>query len=243
MNLSVLCITYQVHELLQEAMWSYIQQDYVGESEFVIINDSPKVKYVFDSSCAFDNGLTVNYAGRAGWTKKFRIINLDTRFATIGKKLEYGYHACKGNYVYRLDSDDLLMPDALTQIQSFIDEKPNMDVYRASNFHLFGDNKYERVSEGINNGNVLSREYIDRLEFPEKNADEDLDIIFSPNVKMYTAPNTITMIYRWGMNTVHISNNLHLPNAERLKNIPEPESGVIVLNPKFLNDYYGQLPV
>lgn len=231
--ISVLTITYQRHHLLEEAMRSYLDQSLEGESEMVVINDSPQVRYVFSHQRTM--------LSQGGIGKRIRIINLPTRFSNIGRKLEYGYKECFGDFVYRLDDDDLLHPSALTQVQSWIDTNPGYEVYRASNFYQFEDNVYTKISEGINTGNVLSREYINRFAFPDKSADEDLDIVFSPGVKMYTAPDTKTMLYRWGMSTTHISTQLHLPNEDRLNFVPAPESGTIVLNPQFKNDYYGQI--
>lgn len=231
--ISVLTITYQRHHLLEEAIQSYLNQDYVGESEMVVVNDSPLVMYTIDG-----------YLSSRG----VRIINYPDRFRSIGKKLEYGFKECRGDYVFRLDDDDLLMPDALTLSQAYIDEKPGMDVYRSSNFYMFNGNKFEKIYSSINTGNVLSREYINRLTWPNKNADEDLDIVFSEGVKMYTADyGHYAMIYRWGncdQPTYHISTHLHLPNDERLTgnpNIKEHEFGRIDLVPHFNHDYYGMI--
>lgn len=230
--ISVLTITYQRHHLLEEAIQSYLHQDYQGESEMVIINDSPLVMYTLNNSTR---------------SRGVRIINYPERFCSIGKKLEFGFKECKGDYVFRLDDDDLLMPDALSLTQAYIDENPGQEIYRSNHFYQFNNNVFEKISSGINNGNALSRDYINRLEWPDKNADEDLDIVFSPNVKMYTADHGhYAMIYRWGMQTYHISTHLHLPNAERLSgnpNIKEEEHGLIDLTPHFDHDYYSQVPL
>jgi len=232
--ISVLVLTYQRYRLLEEAIQSYLNQDYVGESELVVINDSPLVTYSID-----------DYFISQG----IRIINCPERYKYIGRKLEFGFKECRGDYVFRLDDDDLLMPDALTLSQAYIDEKPGLDVYRSHSFYQFNNNEFEKISNGINNGNVLSREYINHLEWPDKNADEDLDIVFSPNVKMYTADyGHYAMIYRWGncgMPTYHISSHIYLDNENRLTgnpNIREEEHGHINLVPRFKRDYYGMIP-
>ena len=59
--ISVLTLTYQRHHILEEAIESFLRQDFSGESEMVIINDSPIVEYVFEHP-------------------KIRIINLKERF-------------------------------------------------------------------------------------------------------------------------------------------------------------------
>lgn len=68
--ISVLTLTYQRHNLLEEAIESFLRQDFSGESEMIIINDSPKVEYVFEHP-------------------KIRIINVKERFPSLGQKLKF----------------------------------------------------------------------------------------------------------------------------------------------------------
>lgn len=236
--LSIVCITYQRYRLLEECIQSYLEQEYQGPSEMVIVNDSPLVTYSLTNQI----GNTSQWAGKSGWTKHVTIHNYPIRFPNIGRKLEYAFSKCQGTHIYRVDDDDLLVPTALTQTHKMIQERPYADVVRSSNFYLFGNNKYERMSEGINNGNVFNRQYINHVVWPDTSADEDLSLVFKEGVNQYTAPNTATMIYRWRGDSTHISNHLHLPSEERLNFMPTSESGHIVLNPHFDNDYYGQLP-
>ena len=236
-KLSVLCITYQRYRLLEECIQSYLEQDFQGPSEMVVVNDSPLVKYDMIGSI----GGISSWAGTRGWTKHIRIINAETRFPNIGRKLEYGFKQCQGDWVVRLDDDDLLMPNALTQIQSFITQKPDVDVVRFSNFYLMGNNTFERMSEGINTLNTLSRSYINRLEWPDENATEDLKIIFGEHTTQYTAPNTAGMIYRWRGDGTNISCHVDKPNEERLNFMPTTESGSIILNPHFDHNYYDRI--
>ena len=92
--ISVLTLTYQRHQFLEEAMYSFLHQSYDGEREMVIINDSPTVEYRID-------------------IPNIKVINLNKRFSSVGKKLEFGFTQCSGEYIYRLDDDDLLAPWAL----------------------------------------------------------------------------------------------------------------------------------
>ena len=236
MKFSVLTLTYQRYQILEEAMMSYLYQDYTDESEMVIVNDSSQVQYTFDDGTCE----SIFRGAGSGWTKKFRIINHPTRFSTIGEKLEFGYSQCQGTHTVRIDDDDLMMPYLLSNIQQMIQNNPGYDVYRPSQFFWFGDNIYCGKRDGINTGNVLSKEYLKKLTFPKKNADEDCDIVFSPGVNMLTE-GIPWMIYRWGGGLTHISTQLHLPNEERLNFVPEPETGTIELHPHFDRDYYGQI--
>ena len=52
------------------------------------------------------------------------------------------------------------------------------------------------------------------------------------------------MLYRWGMNTLHISGMGHQPNQvilDQADKVLDNTKGTIELTPKFLNDYYGQI--
>jgi len=229
-KISVLTLTYQRYEILEEAIQSFLYQDFDGDCEMVIINDSPLVKYV----C---------------YHKNIRVINCDTRFPTISSKIEYGYKQCRYDYIYRLDDDDLLTPWALSLTRQYILENPNYEIYRSQKQYFFTNNEYIQYSDNINNGNVFTKAYLDRIVFPDRSGDEDVDIVFGNNSKIITSDKgKYTMIYRWGMSTYHISGMGHQENDEilnwtdRIVSEKPLENGIIDLNPKFKNDYYSQLP-
>ena len=227
--ISVLTLTYQRHEILEEAIGSFIESGWFPDSEMVIINDSPLVQYVPD-----DEMLGAN----------IRVLNVPKRFDTIGEKLEFGIKQCKGNYVYRLDDDDLLAPYALSTAVEAILDNPGFDIYRSRTHYQFWDDKFVKVTDSINTGNVFYKGFINRIKFPKKTADEDAALIFELGASIYTIEEP-TMIYRWNRNTYHISTGLHLPIENRLTgntSITEHEQGSIVLTPKPTHRYYEQLP-
>lgn len=225
--ISVLTLTYQRHYILEEAIQSFLSQDYKEESEMVIINDSPDVKYYFDH-------------------EKIKIINLNSRFPSIGKKLEFGFSQCKGNYLYRLDDDDLLTPWGLSLVSSYINEYPDQDIYRCQHHYLFTNNQFTAISDSINNGNCYTKNFIEKIEFPDVSGSEDNIITFDKDAKICTLDKgKYSMIYRWGMSTYHISgmgnyedNNYILSRTDELI---KKESGEIILNPHFKTDYYSIL--
>lgn len=228
MMISVVTITYQRHHLLEEAIQSFLEQDYTGPSEMVIVNDSPDVRYV------------INHP-------KIRIYNLDTRFDSITTKLKWGCEKAEGEFIYRLDDDDLLAPWALSSVADDIEKHPGHDIYRSSNQYFFVDNKFQKISSNINNGNVYSKAYLNRIKWPNKESGEDHNITFGHNGKIYESRKAPTMLYRWGMNTFHVSGKGKRPNDHILKDrdlhIKHKETGVITLSPEFLTDYYKQLPI
>ena len=224
--ISVLTITYKRPHLLEEAIESFLKQRGVLGIEMVIVNDNPEVEY----NCI--------HAG-------IKIFNVKERFPSIAAKLEWGYKQCQNHYIYRLDDDDLLAPWALENVKEDILNNPGHEIYRSRGMYFFVNNKFQKEDSNINNGNVYSKSYLDRIKFPDKSGDEDADITFMHKADIHESKLKHTMIYRWGMNTLHISgmgiqpNEVILAQADKVLN---EESGVIQLNPHFDNDYYGQLP-
>lgn len=221
--ISVLTLTYQRHHILEEAIQSYLLQQY-GASEMVVINDSPEVQYVFNHP-------------------NVRIINHPERFTSVGKKLEWGYKQCIHPYIYRLDDDDLLAPGALKIVEEEVAKSPGYQIYRSKGHYLFDSNVYKGIHGSINNGNVYTRKFLDGIRFPNLSGDEDMYITFRTNANICEY-DRITMIYRWGMNTYHISGmGIQPPSMIQIRTdrLVEKEKGVIDLTPKFNKDYWGLL--
>ena len=223
--ISVLTITYKRHHLLEEAIESFLQQGVVN-TEMVIINDNPEVEYVYNNP-------------------RIHIFNVKERFPSIASKLQWGYKQCQNNYVYRLDDDDLLAPSALhNAVKIIMDTVIPYDIYRSKDHYFFVNNKFQKISSNINNGNIYTKKYLDRIIWPDKSGDEDTYITYGQNALMNETVPT-TMIYRWGMGTLHISgmgiqpNEVILAQADKML---DDTKGVIELKPHFDNDYYGQLP-
>ena len=227
-NISVLTLTYKRYHILEEAIQSFLIQDYSGESEMVIINDAPDVEYVYNHP-------------------RIRIINCKKRFSSIAAKLEYGYKLCNYEFIYRLDDDDLLSPWALNLTREYILNNPDYEVYRSDKHYSFVNNKFNSENGNVNNGNTYTKKYLDRIEFPNISFSEDVMITFGNNSKVVSVPSERhTMIYRWGSDTYHISGLGNIKNDEAFKKIDQivlEEMGIIRLNPHFNYDYYSQLPL
>jgi FkbM family methyltransferase len=223
--ISVLTLTYKRHHLLEEAIQSFLAQELPPECEMVVINDNPEVDYVYNHP-------------------KVRIINHKERFPSIAAKIEWGYKQCKYDYIYRLDDDDLLAPWALKNAKIDIETNPGYDVYRSEGMYFFVNNVYEKESSNINNGNIYTKAYLDRITWPNTSNGEDADITFHKGGKVYHSKLKNTMLYRWGMGTFHISglgeqsNQVILDHADK---VLDNTKGNIELFPKFLNNYYEQI--
>jgi len=224
--ISVLTLTYQRKELLEEAIHSFLNQTELGDAEMVIINDCPSVEYRLDNP-------------------KVKIINLNQRFSSVGKKLEWGFTQCKGDVVYRLDDDDLLTPWALELQREYHTESPDSDIYRCQKHYFFSNNEYQDYADSVNNGNAYRTEWIKGIDMIDKSIGEDNWLTFHTNAKTHIG-NTgrYSMIYRWGMGVYHISGMGDRPNEEiyEITDKSNKEIGIIHLEPHFRNDYWSQLP-
>jgi hypothetical protein len=225
--ISILTLTYHRYHILEEAIYSFLSQHQsLYDCEMVVINDSTSVEY------SITNNLS-----------KVQIINTKNRFPSLSSKLEFGYKQCKYENIYRLDDDDLLCPWAIKNACDDILNNPGHEIYRSHGHYFFTDNKFIQISNNINNGNIYTKKYLDRITFPNKTSNEDVEITFENNAKIYTSKLKPTMIYRWGMNTYHIS-GLGTGNSilDKIDNIVNKEEGKIILDPKFKNNYYQELP-
>jgi len=222
--ISVLTLTYKRHHLLEEAIQSFLLQNNKN-SEIVIINDSLDNVYSYDHP-------------------QVKIFNLKEKFTSISKKLEWGFSKCLYDYIYRLDDDDLLAPNALKITENFIKNNPEFEIYRSKSNYLFIDNKFNKIFSSVNNGNIYTKKYINRIKFPDKNFGEDFDITFKNNAKIYEDDGKPTMIYRWGMNTYHVSGFGDIPKEvvyKKIDEITKNNIGNFKLKPNFNSDYYEMI--
>jgi glycosyltransferase involved in cell wall biosynthesis len=224
--ISVLTLTYKRPHLLEEAIESFLRQYTTHPKEMVIINDNKDVDYVYNHP-------------------DVTIINCKERFSSVSKKLQWGFTQCKYDYIYRLDDDDLLTENGLQKACDYIINNPGYDIYRASGFYFFVNNKLDGWTTSINNGNIYSKSFVERIEFPDTCIGEDADITFHKGGTWWEPKEKdATMIYRWGMGTLHISGMGNQPNdiiLNKADKVLDNRVGTITLHPKFLSDYYEQI--
>lgn len=219
--ISVLTLTYKRSNILEEAIYSFLIQNR-QDCEMLIINDALDVEYHVD-------------------LPNVRIFNLKNRFSSISKKIEWGFRQAKYKYIYRLDDDDLLSKNALNIVSNNLDS--SSEIHRSKYHYFFVNNVYKGIANNVNTGNTYTKDYLDRITFPDKSLGEDNDITFNhgAKIKEYT---DITMIYRWGMGTYHVSGMGDIQEEEIKTRVDSMslETGSVVLNPHFAEDYYAKIP-
>ena len=97
MKISAICPTFRRPELLEEAIQSFLVQDYAGEKELIIVNDEKEQKLVFDHP-------------------QVKIINLNERAPALSDKYNYAVSLTTGDMIVPWDDDDIYLPHRLTTI-------------------------------------------------------------------------------------------------------------------------------
>ena len=222
--ISVVTLTYKRHHILEEAIESFLRQnDY--DSEMIIVNDAKDVKYQIG-----DHG------------PRIKLVNSNHRYPSILAKLKYAFSLAKYPYMFRLDDDDLLTEFSLRDAKKAITENPGFDVYRSQGHYFFSNNEYQDRGSSINNGNIYSKDYIDRINWIDQSFGEDNWLTFFHNGKIHEYPE-MSMIYRWGMSTYHISGMGDVDQKEMFERVDKDmnESGFYFLRPNFMSNYYEQI--
>jgi hypothetical protein len=92
---SCICPTYGRPELLEEAIQSFLLQDYRGPKELIVLNDFDRQFLMFDHP-------------------EVTIINLPRRFRTLGEKHNAAVALASHDLIFVWDDDDIYLPHRLT---------------------------------------------------------------------------------------------------------------------------------
>ncbi len=94
-SVSCICLTYARPHVLEEAISSFLQQDYPGPKELVVLNDYAEQTLYFDHP-------------------EVRIFNLPVRFHTVGEKMNAAVALAQHNLLFVWDDDDIYLPHRLS---------------------------------------------------------------------------------------------------------------------------------
>lgn len=111
-KISCQCITYGRPELLNEAVESFLRQDYIGEKELIILNDQPELKIISN----IDN---------------VKVYNLDERVSSIGEKRNICVSYCDGDIIFPWDDDDISLP---WRISFSLENMKNKNYFKGDSF-------------------------------------------------------------------------------------------------------------
>ena len=238
--ISAKCITYGRVDTLEELIYSFLNQDYEGWSELIIVNDYPLQTLIFDHP-------------------KVKIFNLKETFSTIGAKENFAIEQCSGDLIAVFDDDDVALPNHMSNIAKFWKEDSNLLHWQNGVFYN-EPNITSLMSLG-NSGIVYSKRAWEEIgKSPIQNAGGDMTLVVAihnlgrDKVVLADPPNEeCSWFYMWGGRGYHQSGmgtdtadrpnviKRHSDYIENLRRKGVIPTGDVNLNPHWKKDYSQML--
>ena len=191
---SCICPTYGRVELLEEAIYAFLQQDYRGPKELIVLNDYDQQTLAFDHP-------------------EVRIINLPNRFHSIGEKYKAVAALASHDLIFVWHDDDIYLPHRLSYTVAHCDQ--HRAFFKADKVWLWNDGKLSGPEQNtFHGGSCWRRDLFSKVHgYPHINNCYDIEF---EQLCQAEAPNSfhlhpiqpadIYYIYRWsGTNAYHLS--------------------------------------
>lgn len=239
--ISCKCITYGRVDTLEEAIYSFLIQDYPADKcELVIVNDYPQQKLIFDHP-------------------QVTIYNLDETFTTIGEKENYAIERCSGDLIAVWDDDDVALSNHLSNVAKFW--KPDANLLHWQNGVFYNEPVITKLMSIGNSGIVYSKKAWEAIgKSPIENAGGDMTLVVAihnlgrDKVILANPPNEeCSWFYMWGGRGYHQSGQgtddgtrpniiqRHSSYIEQLRSQGRIPTGKIQLIPRWKKNYAKML--
>jgi glycosyltransferase involved in cell wall biosynthesis len=238
-----MCLTFGRPRLLEEALQSFLAQDYPGLKELVILNDFSDQVLVFDHP-------------------HVKMVNVSQRFRTVGEKRNACAAFCSHDILFVWDDDDIYLPWRMSFSINRLDKAKGF--YKPSKAWVLSEGVIRGVRRNLfHSGSCFTRSLFDQVGgYPHIGSGQDwgLESKFSSAISGSKDDESLTdeelfYIYRWGgTGSFHLSafgrdegksikGNEHVATYVRhaVKSGQLP-TGKIQLHPVWRNDYAGLLP-
>jgi len=233
--ISCKCITYGRIDTLEEAIYSFLIQNYPADKcELIIVNDYPKQNLIFDHP-------------------QVTIYNLDETFPLIGEKENYAIERCRGELIAVWDDDDIALNNHLQNVADHWKEDTNIIHWNTAVF--YNEPEITKITCVGNSGIVYSKKVWEHVgKSPLENAGGDM--ILTNRIHALGGKKYVTMpdeqaawFYMWSGRSYHQSgqgpdipgkkniiekHSEHIENERKRGKIP---TGDIHLEPKWNKDY------
>lgn len=239
-SISCKCITYGRVDTLEESIYSFINQDYPGKKELIIVNDYPLQKLEFDHP-------------------EVKIINMDEIFETIGDKENFAISKCSYNIIAVWDDDDVALPNHLKNIAKYF--KPDTNLLHWQKGVFYNEPSITDITSLGNSGIVYSKDIWKKLGGHSKeNAGYDMTFVMTihnlaPDKVVRASPpdDEVSWFYMWGGRSYHMSGQgtdkedrpnviiRHTEYIENMRKLGKIPTGIIKLNPHWNIDYFLML--
>jgi len=192
--ISALCITYGRYQLLEEAIESFLKQDYPNK-ELIIINDLPEQTLIFEHP-------------------QIKIFNFKERFQTIGDKRNKSVEMSKGDILTSWDDDDIYLPWLLSRFVKEFELNPQLGFVQPNKSWCLNKDTIE-PSKGWCAHAAFTRESFNSVKGYESiNSGQDMNLL--GKLKKYLSPKKgikeisfsqeeACYIFRWNNGAYHLS--------------------------------------
>jgi glycosyltransferase involved in cell wall biosynthesis len=234
--ISAICLTYGRPHLLEEAIYSFLKQDYLGRKELIVLNDFDQQTLMFNHP-------------------EITIVNTAERYPSLGEKRNAAMALAQHDLLMVWDDDDICLPH---RISISVDRIRNSHGYFKQGSHAL------QVDFGIIKGiiescfhcsSTFTRKLFDEVGgYPSIGRGEDVAFeqaiaacIGYEHIASLSDVRDYFYLYRWGTDSYHASWFEDSPEQsgatqitnylrESLINRPLPE-GIIALHPRWHADY------
>jgi glycosyltransferase involved in cell wall biosynthesis len=193
-DVSCICLTYGRPEVLEEAICSFLQQDYAGRKELIVLNDYASQSLTFDHP-------------------EVQVINVTRRFRTVGEKMNAAVALASHDILFVWDDDDIYLPHRLGfSVPRF---EPQKGFFKPDKAWLWNNGKLSGPTKNIfHSGSCWSRDLFDAVRgYAAEGTGYDLifesilEQRFPGSTTTYDIrPEEIYYLYRWsGTGSYHMS--------------------------------------
>jgi glycosyltransferase involved in cell wall biosynthesis len=235
-KVSCYCATYGRTQLLEEAVYSFLMQDYDGEKELIILNDFSEQTIFYDHP-------------------EIKIINSKERINPLSKKFNECISYCSGEYIFVWEDDDIYLP---WKISLSIKRLNSDGIFHTGDAFFNTDKDLLSVCSNLHHSSLCmsSKCWQSIGNYTVSETDKcNLDVVLFDkiskiygNVSQFVKPQDIFYIYRFGStqdyhssmfpdnSETNVSDQARLHVQNKIKENKEP-TGKIFLSPNWKYDY------
>ena len=237
-GISCYCATYgRPKFILENSIQCFLNQDWPGQKELVILNDCKYQTFIFDHP-------------------QVKILNIEDRIPILGKKFNETIKLCKYNFLAAWEDDDTFLSHRLSYSTS--------NLYKNLIFHTYDGfverqpKKLIRKSSYFHSTHILDKNLFEDIGMYDEVDVRSVDVKFMLKIKKKlgayshkTSYDNLFYIYSWLSNSYHassenfvnksISKTVEKQTIRKIDN-GEIESGKIKLVPKLRYNFENFLP-
>jgi hypothetical protein len=232
--LSCICLTYGRPELLEEAIHSFLLQEYPGDRELIVLNDFDQQHLIFEHP-------------------DVRVLNVPRRFRTVGEKTNAAVALAAHDLLFVWDDDDIYLPHRLALSVERFD--PRRGFFKPARAWFWNNGQLSGPEANIfHSGSCWSRELFVSVRgyaAMDNGYDQEIEARFEAALPGSTAvydlrSEEIYYLYRWGTGSFHVNGfsqaEYHRAVADFVAEqvrLGQVLAGQITLAPHWRADYVG----